>query len=90
MLAFLCQYIRRVSLQSRCEQLQELCVDRGACFMAMLPVYEACGININETCNINIKELCANQCVEDFPRDPSNIDITLRIITDCAEVCNKT
>ena len=63
--------------------MQELCSNTsGACFNSMIPVYEAC--------NINIKELCANQCVEDFPRDPSNIDITLRIITDCAEVCNKT
>ena len=60
----------------------ELCSDiSGACFSSMTPVYEAC--------NINIEELCANQCIQDFERDPSNINATIRIITDCAGVCNK-
>ena len=60
--------------------MQELCSNTsGACFNSMIPVYEAC--------NINIEELCAPQCIQDFFSDPSNIDIATRIETDCTEVC---
>ena len=62
--------------------MQEFCSNTSeACFNSLMPVYEAC--------DINIEELCAMKCIQDFFSDPSNIDIATRIGTDCAEVCSK-